>query len=265
MKTILITGATDGIGLATARALAGQGHNLVLHGRSADKLAAAQEAVGTNSGFLADLSELGQVIRLARDVHQQIGVLDVLINNAGVLGLSDPVTSQGLDARFVVNALAPMLLTRELKGSLGPEARVVNISSAAQAPVDLALLRGEVRAKDDMAAYAQSKLALTMWTIEAAAQHPNGPLYVAVNPGSLLASKMVRDGFGIAGNDISIGVASLSAAALSEEFAGASGKYYDTDAGGFGPPHADALDPAKRSEVVQAMAALLPQAESDGK
>ena len=76
-----------------------------------------------------------------------------------------------------------------------------------------------------MGAYAQSKLALTIWSREMVKELPDGPIVVAVNPGSLLASKMVKEGFGIAGNDLQIGADILCQAALDDSFADASGKY----------------------------------------
>ncbi len=84
---------------------------------------------------------------------------------------------------------------------------------------------------DDMGAYAQSKLAITMWSRIMAEKLKDGPMIVAVNPGSLLASKMVKEGFGVAGNDLSIGADILTRATLSDEFANASGKYFDNDSG----------------------------------
>ena len=181
--------------------------------------------------------------------------LDVLINNAGVLKAPKTLTEDGLDIRFVVNTLAPYLLTRLLLPALGPEGRVVNISSAAQASVDPRAMAGEIRLSD-MDAYSQSKLAITMWTRELA-KEANSPMAVAVNPGSLLASKMVKEGFGIAGNDLSIGAGILCRAALSDDFAEASGKYFDNDAGDFGPPHSDALDPEKTAAATAQIDALV--------
>jgi NAD(P)-dependent dehydrogenase (short-subunit alcohol dehydrogenase family) len=104
----------------------------------------------------------------------------------------------------------------------------------------------------------QSKLALTIWS-QALAQElgTNGPVTVAVNPGSLLATKMVKEGYGIAGNDIGIGADILVRAATTEEFAEASGRYFDNDAGRFAPPHADASDPVKVTAVVQVIETLI--------
>ena len=104
---------------------------------------------------------------------------------------------------------------------------MVNVSSASQSQVIVDALIGQSRVRSDMDAYAQSKAAITAWTLAmAAAIGDGGPTIIAVNPGSLLASKMVKEGFGIAGSDLAIGADILARAALSEEFADANGKYY---------------------------------------
>ncbi|SFB13505.1 Short-chain dehydrogenase [Poseidonocella pacifica] len=252
-KTILITGATDGIGLLTAKTLASEGHEVLLHGRSADKLeAAANELGGTPETYLADLSRLEEVEKMAADIIANHSRIDVLINNAGVLKAPQSRTLEGLDLRFVVNTIAPYLLTQRLLVVIPPEGRVVNLSSAAQAPVDVQALRGK-RELDDMGAYAQSKLALTIWTQEMAKSLPRGPVFVAVNPGSLLASKMVKEGFGVAGSDLGQGADILRRAALSEEFAQATGRYFDNDRGDFGQPNPAARDGAHVAEVMTAI------------
>lgn len=256
-KLILITGSTDGIGLETAKRLSAKGHGILLHGRNPAKLDAAKQMLdGDVEGYVADLSNMADVEELAKSVAAKHKKVDVLINNAGVLKTSDPVTPDGLDARFVVNTLAPYALTQHLLPLLGPAGRVINLSSAAQAPVNLKALAGAVRLAD-MEAYAQSKLAITIWSRELARKLPDGPVIVAVNPGSLLASKMVKDGFGVAGNDLGIGVDILERAALSDEFATATGKYFDNDAGRFAEPHSDALDPQKSEEVMAVIEEIL--------
>jgi NAD(P)-dependent dehydrogenase (short-subunit alcohol dehydrogenase family) len=249
-KTILITGATDGIGLETAKLLAADGHQLLLHGRNPDKLAKAAEQIGGSmESYVADLSRLQDVEAMASAVAANHEQLDVLINNAGILKTPQPITADGLDIRFMVNTLATYDFTQRMLPLMKEDGRIVNLSSAAQSTVNLKAMIGETQLSD-MEAYSQSKLAITMWTRVLAASLPKGPIVVAVNPGSLLASKMVKEGFGMDGKDLGIGAEILVRAALSEEFTGASGKYYDNDRGQFGQPHSDALDDAKAAQVV---------------
>ena len=262
-KTILITGSTDGIGLETAKMLVSQGHRVLLHGRNPQKLEAAEQSLAALSGegsiesYIADLSRLADVELLAQAVSEKHTKLDVLINNAGVYNASDSVTPDGLDIRFAVNAIAPYLLTKRLLPLLGTSGRVINLSSAAQSPVNPQALVGQVSLSDG-AAYAQSKLALTIWSRSLAlALKENGPAIIAVNPGSLLGSKMVKEAFGIAGGDIRIGAEILIRAALTDEFAAASGQYFDNDKGQFAPPHPDVLDERKNQEIVRMIEAIL--------
>ncbi len=246
-KRILITGSTDGIGLETAVVLADAGHEVILHGRSEAKLEEARAVVAGNpDAWLGDFADMKDVARLGNEILEKYAQLDVLINNAGVLNPKITRTVDDLDVRFAVNTYAPFLLTKSLLPILPLTARVVNISSAAQAPVSLAALKGEVEIARDFEAYAESKLALIMWTNNWVARGGvDFPMMVSVNPGSLLGTKMVREGFGQKGNDVQIGVDILSRAALSDEFAGASGLYFDNDAKQFAPPHPDALDAQK--------------------
>ncbi len=258
-KTILVTGATDGIGFETAKMLLSAGHTVLLHGRNNRKLQDAQAALISATGsnktecYLADLSNVSQVIQLADEIQKKHKVLDALINNAGVYKVPSVMTADELDVRFVVNTIAPYILTKALLPVLGKNARVVNVSSAAQAPVSLAALAGN-QLLNDSQAYAQSKLALTMWSRQlGGALAESGPVIVAVNPKSLLGSKMVKDAYGMAGSDLRVGADILCRGALSEEFSQASGLYYDNDIELFAQPHRYALDEQKTQTVVAAM------------
>ncbi|MEO0699705.1 MAG: SDR family NAD(P)-dependent oxidoreductase [Pseudomonadota bacterium] len=260
MKTILITGSTDGIGLGAARALASEGHRVLLHGRSADKLEAAKADIAASAPhaeiatYRADLSNPQEVVDLAKAVASGEERIDALLNNAGVVKTPQTVGASGHDTRFLVNTFAPIILTRGLMDRLAPDARVVNTSSAAQAPIVPEQLSGAEPTSDDFSAYSQSKLALTMWSRRMAAAHPQGPFFCAVNPGSLLATKMVVEGFGMDGNDPTKGYTILKEGAVGALFDGHSGEYFDNDAGNplgdWGSPHADALDDAKCDEVL---------------
>jgi len=259
MKTILITGATDGIGLATAQMLVEQGHLVLLHGRNPNKLADIEKNLATKGqveSYVADLSKMADVENLAQAISKRHTKLDVLINNAGVLKTANPITADGLDVRFVVNTIAPYLLAKRLMPLMNKSARIINLSSAAQYPVQLDALTGKIHLREDFNAYAQSKLAITMWS-RYLAQQKDSPIVVAINPGSLLGTKMVKEGFGMMGKDINIGADILARAALSDEFANASGLYFDNDSRQFASPHLDALDEQKVEGVVDAIDSIL--------
>ncbi len=270
-KTILITGSTDGIGKLAALKLAESGHQVYLHGRDADKLAsviAEVQAVATGAavdnidGFVADFSDLTDVLKMAADVNEKLPKLDVLINNAGIYTTASAVTKDGLDVRFVVNYLAPYELTNALLPLLrqSDKARIVNLSSAAQASISYQALAGQTRL-DDKDAYAQSKLALTMWSMALADTVASNDINViAVNPGSLLNTKMANEAYGQHWSSADKGANILTELAISEEFADDAGKYFDNDItdgahgdarGAFGRPHADALNQAAIVELEQ--------------
>lgn len=262
MKHILITGSTDGIGQLLAHKLAGEGHHVYLHGRNADKLTAvidnikAETGNAAVSGFVADFSDLAAVKQMAEQVRESVPKLDVLINNAGIFNVANPLNAEGLDVRFVVNYLAPYVLTNALLPTLqqAENARIINLSSAAQASVSLTALQGKESLTAN-AAYAQSKLALTMWSFDLAKQLAEDNINViAVNPGSLLNTKMVAEAYGQHWSPADKGVNILYDLALSADYENATGKYFDNDKGDpkgtFANAHADAYNEQKIAELL---------------
>lgn len=266
-KTILITGSTDGIGKLVATKLAKDGHTIYLHGRNAKKLETViseiKEASNNQniSGFVADFSDLKAVKNMASKIMDSIDSLDVLINNAGVLKSANATNSEGLELRFVVNFLAPYLLTNSLLPLLqkSENSRIVNLSSAAQAPVSLNVLSGKQSASVNET-YAQSKLALTMWSFKLAEQIEN-PTVIAVNPGSLLNTKMAKEAYGQHWSSADKGGNILYDLAVSIEYNGVTGQYFDNDKGEikgvFAPAHPDAYNTNKIEALINATKSIL--------
>ncbi len=260
MKTILLTGATDGIGLETAKMFAKADHKLLLHGRNKNKLENAKDILLSINPklnielYIADFTSLEDVYAMANAILQNHSKLDILINNAGVFVVSDheSITKDNLDVRFQVNTITPYILTKKLLPLLGHGSRVINLGSAAQAPVRLDALNNHTKVSTDEA-YAQSKLALMMWSMEMAANPSNKATFISVNPKSFLGSKMVRDAYGQKGYDLKIGAKILYKIALSDEFSSANGKYFDNDYEMFINPHPFALNKNNRINLINAL------------
>jgi NAD(P)-dependent dehydrogenase (short-subunit alcohol dehydrogenase family) len=238
-QTILITGATDGLGLELARRLAGECATLVIHGRHPQRLERALEAVGGVEdrdrvhGFLADFSSLDEVRRLGGDASREFERLDVLVNNAGIAGPDRRTESvDGYELTFAVNYLSHFLLTRELLPTLrdSAPARVVNVASIGQAPIDCDDVMLE-RSYDGFRAYGQSKLAQIAFTFELAARlEAAGEAGVTVNalhPATLMDTKMVRESSGRPMSTVDEGVEATLRLVASPELEGVSGRYVD--------------------------------------
>jgi len=176
-KVCLITGATSGIGKATAMKLASMGASVVMVARDRGRGEAAMAEIKVGSAnasvalMLADLSSQEDIRRLAHEFEEAYPRLDVLINNAGVIRSERITTADGLETTFAVNHLAYSLLTNLLLDMLKASApsRIVNVSSGEQrnGTIDFDDLQGEKGYKGAKA-YSQSKLATVLFTYELA-------------------------------------------------------------------------------------------------
>jgi NAD(P)-dependent dehydrogenase (short-subunit alcohol dehydrogenase family) len=207
-RVVLVTGSTDGIGRATARALAAAGAKVILHGRSKAKVDAAiaqlqAELPGAQlEGVSFDLASQTAVRKGAAHVLERLPELHVLVNNAGIFASERTLTDDGVELTLAVNHVGHFLLTELLAPRLVASAtsapsRVINVSSIAHS-------RGRIHLEDltlanawtGYAAYAQSKLAQVMHAITLAERHHAQQLVAySLHPG-VISTKLLRQGFG---------------------------------------------------------------------
>ena len=233
--TILVTGATDGLGKRVARELAAKGTTVLLHGRSPERVEATLEEIRSQTSsqkvgsYLADLSSLAAVRDLADRILSEYDRLDVLVNNAGIIVQERKESEDGYELTFAVNYLSHFLLTSLLlpllKGSA--PARVVNVASAGQSPIDFDDPMLE-RGYDAMRAYSMSKLAQIMFTFELAERLSDTGVSVnALHPASLMDTKMVQETFGYTMSTVEEGTEAVVRLAVSQEVEGVTGRYFD--------------------------------------
>jgi len=177
-KTVLITGASDGIGKETARAIAGLGANTIMVGRNSEKTGTAKKEIEIDTGnrqiemLIGDLSSMAEVRRLAHEFLSRHSRLDVLVNNAGAVFMERQVSADGYEMTLALNHLGPFLLTHLLIGALkaSPSARIINITSEAHrgTHLDFDNLQNE-HGYNSWKAYGRSKLANVYFTYALAA------------------------------------------------------------------------------------------------
>jgi NAD(P)-dependent dehydrogenase (short-subunit alcohol dehydrogenase family) len=264
-QTIVITGATDGLGKGLATELAPGGGRLILHGRNEEKGQALLEelrprATGDLEWRRADLASLDEVRDLADTLGEEERI-DALVNNAGI-GTAGPgdgerlESADGYELRFAVNYLAPFLLTRRLLPLIrsSAPARIVNVSSAGQAPIDFDDVMLE-RAYSGIQAYCQSKLALVMLTFDLAEELEGSAVTAnCLHPGTYLPTNMVR----AAGVDpvtpLEDGVEATVRLIASPELDGVNGHYFNGTSES--APHPQAEDPEARRRLRELSADL---------
>jgi NAD(P)-dependent dehydrogenase (short-subunit alcohol dehydrogenase family) len=203
---VLVTGATAGIGKATALGLAAMGAHLAITGRDHGRTEAAGREIRAAGGgpvdvFVADLSAQSEVRRLAAAVLQRLSRLDVLVNNVGGYWDTRHVTADGLEHTFALNHLAPFLLTNMLLDRLkaSAPARVVTVASHAHTMgrIDFDDLQG-ARSYSGARAYNQSKLANVLFTYELARRLQGTSVTAnALHPGVVRTSFGAEDPAGV--------------------------------------------------------------------
>jgi NAD(P)-dependent dehydrogenase (short-subunit alcohol dehydrogenase family) len=204
-KTVLITGSTDGVGRYVAAKLAAAGAHVLIHGRDEARAKTLTDEIrreghGKATFHQADLSSLAGARRLAETVIAGHKRLDVFISNAGIgsmsLGPERRVSADGHELRFAVNYLSGFVLVRLLLPLLktGAPSRIVNVASLGQHPLDfddVMLTKGYTGTR----AYAQSKLAQIMFTIDLAQELDGSGVTVnALHPATYMNTTMVREG-----------------------------------------------------------------------
>lgn len=234
-RTILLTGATSGLGRGVVDALATQNVRLILHGRDSKRLDAVATELADAPAQVelvqADLSDLNQVQRLADDVADLTDQLDVLVHNAGVgKGADDTrqLSADGYELRFAVNHLAPFTLTQRLLPLLevGAPSRIVNVASGAQQPIDFAdphLQHGYSGNR----AYAQSKFAMVTFGFALAKTLLADVVTVnSLHPATLMPTRMVQEGYGRTVDDLQTGVDAVLNLINNPGLDGTTGQYF---------------------------------------
>jgi len=258
-KVVMVTGATSGIGLATAMGLAGQGATVVAVGRNAEKGAEAAARIQRDPRnplvefMQADLSVQAEVRRLADEFRVRHRQLHVLVNNVGGFFLRRTLSADGLEMTFALNHLNVFLLTNLLREVLRASApvRIVNVSSDAHrgAEMDFGDLQG-FRRYGGMRAYGRSKLAMLLFTYELARRlEGTGVTVNALHPGFVATSmyessgglvKLVAPIIKLMAKSPQEGADTVIHLACSPEVEGVSGKYFkDRQPASSSPPSYD--------------------------
>ena len=243
-KNIIITGATDGIGLAAAKSIAKKGYHVSLVGRNPDKGKKALEAIIEYSGnenldfFECDLSLVANVKDLADRIKQKHSKIDVLLNNAGGANKTKQITSEGLEKTFATNQMNYFVLSTELLDILSEsnDARIVNVASNAHigAEVDYENINSE-KSFSAWTSYCVSKLMNIMFTYQLSSMqdrvsvnvlHPGFvDTNIAGNEGNLI-KYIVKFGAKMFARTVDNGADSSIYLSTSDEVKNVSGKYF---------------------------------------
>lgn len=277
-QTVMVTGATDGLGRAMATRLAQLGATVVLHGRDADRIDETGREIRRLTGagpcrlipVRADLASLAEVDALAAEVSGEVDQLHLLVNNAGV-GFGAPggpreESADGLELRFAVNHLAPLRLTRRLLPLLraSTPSRVVQVASIGQAEIDLDDLLFE-RDWTGVDAYRRAKLAMVMGAIDLAEElRGTGVTVNALHPATLMETTMVTHSGTEPRSTLEEGVTAAMRLALDPALDEVTGGFFDGTRQAASSVHDQAHDAQVRAEVARRSEDLIEAAVAHG-
>lgn len=235
-KTVLVTGATDGIGFVTAKELAEKGAHVLVHGRNKEKgieavtQIARDTCTGTADLYLADFASFSEIQSMAEDIKRENSTLHVLVNNAGNFYKERMVTDDGVEMSFAVNHLAPFLLTLLLIDLIkaSAPARIINVSSSAHKmikAVDFENLQGELH-YDPFEAYALSKLGNVLFSqLLSRKLSGSGVTVNSLHPG-VINTKLQKKSYDLDGIGVEEGAQTSILLANSMEVSEISGEYF---------------------------------------
>ncbi|MCF8308443.1 MAG: SDR family oxidoreductase [Bacteroidales bacterium] len=233
-KKILITGATDGIGRETARLLAGENHEIIIHGRSSNRVQSAVSGIKKETGNenvfgeVADFTSLKEVKRLSMKLKNNHDFLDVLLNNAGIINQDYETTVDGFEKTFQVNYLAHFVLTNNLLPLLkeSGQGRIVNVTSMIHATsIDMDDLQLQQRYSGSEA-YSATKLYNILFTFKLARLLEGSSITCNCFHPGVINTKLLRSNFGNIGGAVSEGAENSVYLAVNPKVSGKSGKYF---------------------------------------
>ena len=241
-KLAVITGTTNGIGFYTARDLARAGHAVVMLCRNVAAANAVREDIikqvpqAKLHVVACDLSSMQSVRDAAAAVRSDFSVIDLLVNNGGIVTTSHRMTAEGFELTFATNHLGPFLLTKLLLDRMADDARIVTVASRAHYPgtLDLNSVVNPKARYRAVATYAQSKLANILHTFALARRLAETGITVnCLHPGVVATNllprwlQIIKPLLSPVILDAERGAQTTLYLALSEKVAGISGKYFD--------------------------------------
>ena len=225
----VITGATEGIGKQTASELAARGYQVVVHGRNEARAKEGAKGIKGAEICAGDFASLSEVRAMAADLAKRFPRIDVLLNNAGVYAKKRTLTKDGFELTVGVNHFAHFVLTHALVDCLraSEQGRVVNVSSGVHSGGEIHF--GDLNLENDFSgysAYANSKLMNLLFSNELARRLQNTNITSnALHPG-VIATKLLREGFGGGGASVSTGARTTTMVATDPALAKTTGAYF---------------------------------------